>query len=190
VQRASFVAGGLGIAGVALLVLRSSAGLDPLGVAAGLAGAASMASGVVLAKRWGRPMPLLATTGWQLVAGGLVLAPLMLAVEGPPPTPTWTNVAGHLWLAAVGTGVAYSLWFRGVEGLPVQRVSLLGLLSPLVATAVGWLVLHQSLTAGQVAGALLVLAGLRIGQARPRPLRRPDAASSVPLPIPTPGPAN
>ena len=166
VQRRSLVAGVMGIGGVALLVLRSSAGLDPVGVAAGLTGAATMASGVVLTKRWGRPMPLLATTGWQLVMGGLVLAPLMLAVEGTPPVPTWTNAVGHVWLAVVGTGIAYSLWFRGVEGIPVQRLSLLGLLSPLVATTVGWLVLGQSLTLGQVAGAALVLGGLRVGQGR------------------------
>lgn len=181
VQRRSLVAGAMGIAGVALLVLRSSAGLDPVGVAAGLAGAATMATGVVLTKRWDRPMPLLATTGWQLVMGGLVLAPLMLAIEGPPPTPTGTNLAGHLWLAVVGTGIAYSLWFRGVEGLPVQRLSLLGLLSPLVATAVGWLVLDQALTVGQAAGALLVLGGLRVGQGRLRPSSvLPPGTASIP----------
>lgn len=76
-----------------------------------------MASGVVLTKRWGRAMPLLAATGWQLVAGGVLLAPLMLAVEGVPPAPTAAGVAGHLWLAVAGTAVAYALWFRGVEGL-------------------------------------------------------------------------
>ncbi len=169
VQQRTVIAGALGIVGVALLVLRSSVGLDAVGVAAGVVGTASMATGVVLTKRWGRAIPLLAATGWQLVAGGVVLAPLMLAFEGMPPALTTTNLAGHLWLATAGTAGAYFLWFRGVEGLPVQRVSLLGLLSPLVATAVGWLVLHQSLTAGQVAGALLVLVALRIGQGRLRP---------------------
>jgi probable blue pigment (indigoidine) exporter len=48
-------AAAVGIVGVALLVLRSNAHLDPIGIAAGLAAAASMASGVVLTKRWGRP---------------------------------------------------------------------------------------------------------------------------------------
>ena len=171
VQRRTLVAGAMGIVGVALLVLRSDAALDPVGVAAGLAGTATMATGVVLTKRWGRPVPLLAMTGWQLIAGGLVVAPVMLAVEGAPPALTATNLAGNLWLAAVGTALAYSVWFRGIERLPVQRVSLLGLLSPLVATTVGWLVLHQTLSVGQVLGAVTVLAGLRIGQGRLRTLR-------------------
>lgn len=73
-----------------------------------------------------------------------------------------------------GVALAYALWFRGVEALPVQQVSLLGPCSPLVATAVGWLVLHQSLAAGQIAGAILVLTALRIGHsgASARRLRR------------------
>ena len=40
---------------------------------AGLLGALSMATGVVLTKRWERPVPLLAFTSWQLVAGGFVV---------------------------------------------------------------------------------------------------------------------
>jgi len=183
VRSRTLVAGSLGIVGVALLVLRAGAALDGWGVVAGLAGAASMATGVVLTKRWGRSLPLLAATGWQLVAGGLVLAPTMLLLEGPPPALTAENVAGHVWLGVVGTAVAYALWFRGIESLPVQQVSLLGLSSPLVATAVGWLLLEQSLAAGQVAGAALVLAALRIGQSRPR---LPTRALPRPTPIPTP----
>jgi probable blue pigment (indigoidine) exporter len=183
VRSRTLVAGSLGIVGVALLVLRAGAALDGWGVVAGLAGAASMATGVVLTKRWGRSLPLLAATGWQLVAGGLVLAPTMLLLEGPPPALTAENVAGHVWLGVVGTAVAYALWFRGIESLPVQQVSLLGLSSPLVATAVGWLLLEQSLAAGQVAGAALVLAALRIGQSRPR---LPTRALPRPAPIPTP----
>lgn len=45
----------LGVAGVGLLVLRPHAALDAVGVAAGLLGAVSMATGIVLTKRWGRP---------------------------------------------------------------------------------------------------------------------------------------
>ena len=160
------VAGALGVLGVALLVLRAGAQMDGAGVLAGFAGAASMASGVVLTKHWGRPVPLLTFTTWQLVAGGLVLLPLALAVEGPPPALSGANLLGYFWLATVGTGIAYSLWFRGIDRLPVGQVSLLGLLSPIVATAAGWLALEQRLTATQLAGAALVLGALWLGQRR------------------------
>jgi probable blue pigment (indigoidine) exporter len=172
-------AGALGVVGVALLVLRAGASLDGLGVVAGFAGAASMATGVVLTKRWGRPVPLLAFTTWQLVAGGLVLLPLALAVEGPPPHLTGENVLGYGWLATAGTGVAYALWFRGIDRLPIARVSLLGLLSPIVATLTGWLVLDQRLTAAQIGGAGLVLGALWLGQRTPRPAPSVDASDAV-----------
>ncbi len=167
-------AGVLGVIGVALLVLRAGAELDATGIAAGLAGATSMASGVVLTKRWGRPVPLLTFTAWQLVAGGLFLLPLALAVEGPPPPLSVSNLVGYLWLGSAGTGVAYVLWFRGIDKLPVGRVSLLALLSPIVATTAGWLVLHQQLTGAQMAGAVIVLGAIWIGQ---RSHGAPNAAS-------------
>ncbi|WP_308258233.1 EamA family transporter [Saccharothrix obliqua] len=153
-----------GVAGVSLLVLRANAALDWLGVAAALGGAVVMAFGTVLGKRWRSPAPLLATTGWQLVAGGLLLLPVTLLLEGPPPALTAANVAGYAYLAVFGAAVSYSLWFRGVRVLPATEVAFLGLLSPVVATAVGWLVLGQDLTAAQVAGAVVVLAALVVAQ--------------------------
>jgi len=77
------VAGSVRVLGVGLLVLQGSAALDPLGLAAALAGTLSMAAGVVLTKRWDRPAPLLVFISWQLVAGGLLLAPLAYLLEGP-----------------------------------------------------------------------------------------------------------
>lgn len=145
-----------GVAGVALLVLGPDAALDPLGVAAALAGTVSMATGVVMTKRWGRPVPLLTATGWQLVAGGLVLLPLAVLVEGAPPTFTPENWLGTGWLAVLGTGLAYSLWFRGIERLPVNALTFLGLMSPVVATVLGWALLEQRLTPLQLTGAVLV----------------------------------
>ncbi len=171
VRRNVVIAGVLGVVGVGLLVLRAGAQLDVGGVAAGLAGATSMATGVVLTKHWGRPVPLLTFTAWQLVAGGLVLLPLALGVEGLPPELTGSNLLGYLWLATAGTGVAYVLWFRGIDTLPVSQVSLLALLSPLVATTAGWLVVDQRLTSAQIAGAVFVLVAMWLGQHRPQQRR-------------------
>jgi probable blue pigment (indigoidine) exporter len=153
-----------GTVGVGLLVLTPQSAMDPIGVAAALAGTVSMAAGVVLTKHWGRPVGLLAATGWQLVAGGLLLAPASLIVEGAPPAFTGRNWAGAAWLALVGTGFAYSLWFWGIERLTAARASFLVLLSPLVATALGWIALDQALTAGQVAGAALIAGALLVAQ--------------------------
>jgi probable blue pigment (indigoidine) exporter len=163
-SRTKAVAGSVGVLGVGLLVLQGSVALDPLGLAAALAGTLSMAAGVVLTKRWGRPAPLLVFTSWQLVAGGLLLAPLAYLLEGPPPVMSPTNGAGLLYLGIVGTAGAYALWFRGIGRLPASSVSFLGLLSPVVASTLGFLVLGETLEPAQLLGAGLVFAGVLLGQ--------------------------
>src|SRR5258706_5984416 len=49
------VASAAGVAGVALLVLRSTTALDPIGLAAAAGGMVSMSFGTVLGRRWGVP---------------------------------------------------------------------------------------------------------------------------------------
>lgn len=182
-------AGVLGVLGVGLLVLGPDAALDPLGVAAAVAGTVSMATGVVLTKHWGRPVDLITFTGWQLTAGGLVLLPPALVVEGLPGAITWTNVGGFAWLAVVGTGLAYANWFRGVQALPVAATSVLGLLSPLVATVLGWVVLAEALTPVQVAGMVLVLVAVLLPQRRSRAAAADDdcrgaGRDAIAVPVP------
>ncbi len=176
--RRTALAGAAGVVGVALLVLGPEAGLDPLGVAAAVAGTVSMATGVVLTKRWGNPVDLVTFTGWQLIAGGLLLLPITLLFEGIPASVSATNVAGFIWLAIIGTGLAYVNWFRGLSLLPVVLVSFLGLLSPLVATLAGWLVLDEALTPLQLVGAALVLLAVVSSQRSPGPAKAIPARSS------------
>lgn len=168
-----------GVTGVSLLVLRSDAQLDGLGVAAAIGAAVAMATGVVLSKRWPSPAPLLATTGWQLTAGGLLLLPAALLVEGPPPTGLSTeNLAGYGYLAIIGAGLAYALWFRGIRALSATDVTFLGLLSPLVATALGWLALDQELTPAQALGGLVILAAIVAAQTDPRRRQRAPVSAT------------
>ena len=79
-------AGVLGIGGVALLVLRSDARLDPLGLLAMTGAALMMGTATVLTKRWGRPpgMTAVGMTGWTFLLAGLTLLPVTLLVEGLP----------------------------------------------------------------------------------------------------------
>ena len=139
---------------------------------------------MVLTKRWGRSAPLLATTGWQLVAGGVLLLPVAALLEGAPPPLTATNVVGYLFLGGVGTALAYALWFRGVHALPATAVTFLGLLAPLVATGAGWVALGQRLTTGQALGAAVVLAALVVAQLpeRARAVTAEDGGVELPRP--------
>lgn len=165
--------GVVGIVGIAILVLRGDAALDVTGVAAGLLGAASMAGGVVLAKKWGRPpgMTNIAHTGWMLTMGGAVLVPIMAAVEGLPEAVDGRNVAGFSYLILVNTALAYVLWMRGISQLPASQITYLGLLSPITATLVGWAALGEALTSLQLLGLALALGSVLAAQSAFPPVR-------------------
>ncbi|OIJ69491.1 ABC transporter permease [Streptomyces mangrovisoli] len=155
--------------GVSLVVLRAAGAPDALGVLAALASAASMSAGTVLTKKWGRPEGVspLALTGWQLTAGGLLIAPVALLVEGAPPALDGRAVAGYLYLALANTSVGYWLWFRGVGRLTATQVTLLGPLSPLTAAVTGWVAFGQALGPVQLVGMAVALGATIAGQAGP-----------------------
>jgi probable blue pigment (indigoidine) exporter len=177
------VLGVVAIAGVGLLVLTSKAHLDLIGLLAAITGITGMGLATVLIKRWGRPVSLLLFLSWQLVIGGLFLLPITLLVEGLPPSVNWINIAGFSYLGFIGTGIAYVLWFRGIERLPVTAVTFLNLLSPITATLLGWIFLGQSLTLLQLLGAGVVLVSVFLGQLVTAPQRSgPDAQTEVSQP--------
>jgi probable blue pigment (indigoidine) exporter len=152
-----------GIAGVGLIVLRPEAALDAWGIAAAFGAALCMAVGTVYASRWPSPVPLLLSTGWQLVAGGLLLTVLALSLEGLPSTLSAGNIGGFVYLGVVATGLAYLLWFRGIQQLGVS-VSFLVLLSPTAALLLGFFVRDERLGAVQLLGVAIVVASVAAGQ--------------------------
>ncbi|WP_158130143.1 EamA family transporter [Vibrio fluvialis] len=153
------IGSGLGILGVGLLVLNSSAELNIEGMLTAILGTLSMALGVVLTKKWGRPtgMTMLGFTGWQLLFGGIILLPVSLWLEGIPTQLTSINYLGYGYLSLIGAILGYFLWFRGIEKLPPVTVSFLGFLSSVSACFLGYLVLNQTLTWPQLLGTLAIL---------------------------------
>jgi probable blue pigment (indigoidine) exporter len=159
------VVGGLaGIAGVALLVLTPHAALDPVGIAAGIAGAVSMGFGIVLSRHWQPPVSPLTFTAWQLTAGGVLLVPVVMIMEPALPTLSLNNWIGFTWLGLVGGALAYIVWFRGLSRLEASAVSPLGFLSPLMATILGWAILGQALSPLQMTGMVVVLFSVWLSQ--------------------------
>ncbi|MFL6622533.1 MAG: DMT family transporter [Sulfurifustis sp.] len=151
-----------GVIGVSLLVHASAFRLDATGILAGIAASASMGGGIVLIKKWGRPVPYLVFTGWQLLAGGILLAPLMLWVEGVPSSFSAPGVAGLLYLLVAATVLAYPAWFHGIERVGAQRTSMLLLLVPVVALLIDVTLLGKPMTLIQGLGALVIFTCLSL----------------------------
>ncbi len=170
--------GAIGVVGVGLVVIGPKAAFDLAGIMAGLGAAASMALGLTLTKRWGRPAEAgpTAFAGWQLTAGGLFLLPVTFLAGGAPPAIDPPAVLGYLWLGLIGGLLAYVVWFRGIGTLPVTSVAVLVLLSPLVAAVLGAVLLGQTLGPIQLVGFALALAAIVAGQL-PAPTRTPSVAT-------------
>lgn len=161
----------VGLVGVGLLVLESPDGVTAIGLAGAFGSVLVSALGFVLVKRWGRPegVSMLTMISWQLVAGGLVLLPLALVVEGAPPAVDLPAVGGYLWLGTAGTILAYSCWFHGLTRMPAGAVALVGLLNPVTGTTLGVLVVGEAFGWTQALGMALVLGGVVAGQRRTTP---------------------
>ena len=171
IRAGAVAAAAAGVLGVALLLIGPDAALDPLGVVAGLGGAASMAAGTVLSRKWQPTVSALSFTAWQLTAGGLILVPFAVVMEPALPSFTATSIAGLVWLGLIGAAATYALWFRGVARIEPAAVSMLGMMSPVTAVLLGWVVLGQSLSPVQGLGAAVVLGSVWAGQLANRSAR-------------------
>jgi probable blue pigment (indigoidine) exporter len=154
----------LGSIGVMVLLSGGSLAFDTVGAIAGIGAALSLALGGVLLNRWGRPAPLLAFTAWQLVVGGIELAVLAIVIGDLPSSLTTVNVIALVYLALIGTTLAYALWFHGIEELGAAAAAPFFLLIPIVAFGLDAAIRGLIPTPLQGLGALVVLGSLLIGQ--------------------------
>jgi len=154
----------VGLVGVTLLVLRNPGHVDTLGLVGAFGSVLVSALGFVLIKRWKAPVDLLTLVSWQLVVGGLALLPVALVVEGAPPAIDAPAALGFLWIAGVGTGLAYVCWFRGLRLMSAGAVSIIGLVNPAVGTLLGVAFAHEVFGPVQALGMVLVLGGVLVGQ--------------------------
>ncbi|MFB6888526.1 DMT family transporter [Kitasatospora sp. NPDC056327] len=176
--RAHLLGALVGLGGVGLMLLTRAEPVSPPGLAASAAAVLVSSLGYVLAGRWRDGPDVLATTAWQLVAGGLVLLPAAAVFEGPPAAPTGRELLALGYVALVATALAFTAWFAGLRHLPAGTVGLLGLLNPLTGVLLGTVVAGEELGPLQVVGLLLVLGGVALG--RPGRTPSPSVPSGTP----------
>ncbi|GHJ97784.1 ABC transporter permease [Streptomyces sp. NE5-10] len=163
--RATHLAGaGVGLAGVCLMLLTGAREVNAGGVAASAAAMLVSSFGYILARRWSDGADVLASTAWQLTAGGLLLLPVAAIVEGAPPPLSAPALLGFAYVALVATALAFTAWFAGLRHLPTGTVGLLGLLNPVTGVLLGLAIASESLTPQQWGGLALVLAGVILGR--------------------------
>lgn len=88
----------------------------------------------------------------------LVCAPSLLKQD-------WSRVRPIAWTGLVYSGLfaialAYIIWNYGVRKIGSTRTAIYSNITPIVALAVAWLALGESPTLGQLAGAVVIFAGI------------------------------
>jgi drug/metabolite transporter (DMT)-like permease len=114
----------------------------------------------------------------------LVSAPLMLACAVLLREPLWPGAGGR-WLPLLGLGLMHVggqgaiAWALG--RLPASLTSVVVLVQPVVAAALGWLVVGEAVTPLQAAGGAITLGAVVLAQAagRPRPAPTQEEAAAV-----------
>jgi drug/metabolite transporter (DMT)-like permease len=170
------------VVGAAVLVAAGAAAVQGLGgdvTAAGLAAAlgalACEAAFSLLAAPLLRPLGPVAVSAWAAVLAVPMLLATGLLVDGPDEllrAPTLGEALGLAWLAVGVTAIAFVLWYSAVQHLGVERTGLLTGVLPVSALVVAALLGREALTAGRLAGALLVGAGIAAGLVAAKPTRR------------------
>ena len=155
----------IGLGGVCLMLLTGAGGVSAPGVLASAAAMLVSAFGHILTKRWNNTgIDVLASTAWQLTAGGLFLLPVAAAVEGSPPALSMPALLAFGYVTLVATALAFAAWFTGLRHLPAGTVGLIGLLNPVTGVLLGTAVAQEVLTVQQLCGLALVLAGVVLGR--------------------------
>jgi len=178
VRRRIWAALALSLAGLTLMVqLWNGVSLDGLGVAYALVAAVVYASYLLLAERevaTRDPVSLLAwgfffaTVFWTVVqpwwsfpAGTVARTVPLQGQLASWHLPVWALV---LWVVVLGSIVPFSLIVGALRHISATRAGVTAMLEPVVATVIAWAWLRESLTAPQLAGAAVVLAGILLAQ--------------------------
>jgi drug/metabolite transporter (DMT)-like permease len=156
----------VGFGGIALLV-RPGGGSGSLGyLLLTVLASFSWALGTFLSPRLRIPRDPFAATAYQMLAGGLVLLTIGLVAYSPgeydPATYSARSIFGLWYLILLGSIVGYSAFSWLLANAPVGQVSTYAYVNPVIAIALGAIVLHEHITLRVVAGAALILAAVAL----------------------------
>lgn len=180
IRRRLWLALALALSGLTLVVQiwRGTAnGLDGVGVAASLAAAVAFAAYILLAEHGVSRRDSVSLTTYGFVFGALFFAAIqpwwsfpgqlvtqrvsLLGNLASSHLPVWALM---LWMIVLGAIVPFALFVGSLRHIPATRASILAMLEPVVATAVAWAWLGESLGAPQIVGGAIVLAGIVLAQ--------------------------
>lgn len=163
VARRSLVGVAIGFVGVAILLLPGERpdGASLIGMLALIGAAIMWGSGSVASPRLEQPRDQFAATGWSMLLGGFVITLCGLAIgELPkfhPENFSSDSIIAFVYLVVIGSLVAFSAYTWLLRNVPVSKVSTYAYVNPVIAIALGALVLDETITTTVLVGAAIIV---------------------------------
>lgn len=188
VTRAAAVGVVLAVGGLACVVeVWSGLRLDPVGLALALGAACCQVGYFVLSDHGSDGADAADPLG--VIAYGLLIGAAVLTVVARPWEMDWPVLGGSayldgarvpaalllVWIVLVATVLAYVTGVLSVRRLSPQVAGVVACLEAVIATVLAWVLLGEHLTAPQVVGGLVVLAGAFVAQSATPKAGRTDA---------------
>jgi drug/metabolite transporter (DMT)-like permease len=174
-----------GLAGLALVVIPGGEGASSaVGLALALGASISWSLGSFFGHRLPLPEDGFVASTWEMLSAGLVLL-VLGAARGEvgsvhPSGISLESVLAWLYLGIFGTLVAFTAYTWLLRSAPISKVVTHQYVNPVVAIALGALVLDEQLTLAIAAGAALIVGSVfvavRSENAAARKLRSPGTA--------------
>jgi len=189
--RAALIAVLVGFCGLAVLV-RPSGGAPLWALLLCVCSSVMWATGSFLSSRVPLPDDVFAAAALQMLAGGLILLPIAALTTSPHPSDfSARSIGGWIYLVTFGSLVGYTAYVWLLDNAPLGQVATYAYVNPVVAIALGAIVLGESLTWTVAIGAALILACVAVVVTREAPsddeLAPRDREHAQPVPM-TEGP--
>ncbi|HKG59645.1 MAG TPA: EamA family transporter [Pyrinomonadaceae bacterium] len=116
----------------------------------------------VLVKKHGKNLNPAIMTAGQMLFGLLLLLAASITLEGNPLRFHWTPMAviALLYLAVVGTVIAFLLYYWLILNMDVTKSMLIALVTPVVAVILGMIVLNEEFGWRTFAGGAMIISGI------------------------------
>ena len=151
----------LGVIGVGLVSRAqfSTGDLSGAGTAAVVAGAAAAAAAYVVVKRGGTHVPPLLLSAAQTLCAFVPLSAVAVLFEGSPSDRAWTAqaLAALLYLGIANSVVAFWLNYWLLQRMTTTTVLSMALMQPLIAAALGALLLDEGFSVDAALGGVCIL---------------------------------
>src|SRR6185369_1352077 len=130
----------------------------------------------VLVKKYGKHLDPAILAAGQMFFGLLLLLAVGLSLEGNPLRFHWTPIAfvALIYLAVVGSVIAFLLYYWLVLNMDVTKSMLIALVTPVVAVLLGMIVLGEQIGWRTLAGGTMIMLGIAFIVVRRAKKKIPD----------------